>query len=97
MSRADKKAETRRRLIEAAACLFDTLGYEQADLRTITAKAGLTTGAVFSTFRLGKTDLYAAIYGHPPVTPERGRELLLENQRLRQLLAEAQDAMERAA
>ena len=46
-SRADAKAVTRARLLEAAKETFLTIGYQGATLDTIAAKAGFTKGAVY--------------------------------------------------
>jgi AcrR family transcriptional regulator len=44
------KSETRLRLLEAAATVIARDGYERASLADIARTAGLTTGAVYSTF-----------------------------------------------
>ena len=49
-SRAEAKAETRRRLCEAAETVFKREGYHGASLDRIAAEAGFTTGAVYSAF-----------------------------------------------
>jgi AcrR family transcriptional regulator len=49
-SRAEAKAETRRRLCTAAETVFRRDGYHGASLDRIAAEAGFTTGAVYSTF-----------------------------------------------
>lgn len=49
-SRAEAKADTRRRLLEAAETVFRRQGYHRASLDRIAAEAGFTTGAVYSTF-----------------------------------------------
>ena len=55
--RAAAKAQTRTRVMEAARRLFAERGYEAATIRDIAAEAGLSTGAVFASFR-DKTDLF---------------------------------------
>ncbi|MEX2107402.1 MAG: TetR/AcrR family transcriptional regulator [Solirubrobacterales bacterium] len=50
LTRAEAKAETRRRLLEAAEAAFRRDGYHGASLERITAEAGFTTGAIYSTF-----------------------------------------------
>jgi AcrR family transcriptional regulator len=50
LTRAEAKAETRRRLLEAAEAVFRREGYHRASLDRIAAEAGFTTGAVYSTF-----------------------------------------------
>src|SRR5438045_2832942 len=44
------REETRRRLLDAAAEHLARVGYESASLAAIARSAGLTTGAVYSTF-----------------------------------------------
>lgn len=75
MTRKEDKAATRAKLIEVAREVFDTVGYEMATMRVISTKAAVSTGSIFSSFA-DKRELYAAAYGHPPVTPEQGRVLL---------------------
>lgn len=50
---------TRRRLVECAAEVFADRGYHAATLSEIAARAGLTTGAVYSTFGSKKALLVA--------------------------------------
>lgn len=69
------KAVTREKILAAAKTCFGTLGYERAVIRDIANTAGMSTGAVFANFT-GKADLYAAIYGHPPISPEIGAQLM---------------------
>jgi AcrR family transcriptional regulator len=52
--------ETRRRLVESALDVFAERGYHAATLSEIAARAGLTTGAVYSTFGSKKALLIAA-------------------------------------
>jgi AcrR family transcriptional regulator len=44
------RADTRQRLLTAAAALFGAHGYERASLAQMARRAGLTTGAVYSQF-----------------------------------------------
>jgi AcrR family transcriptional regulator len=60
LSRAEAKAETRRRLLEGAETLFRREGYHRASLDRIAAEAGFTTGAVYSTFD-SKADVMLAL------------------------------------
>jgi AcrR family transcriptional regulator len=53
-------AETRQRLVESALEVFAERGYHAATLSEIAARAGLTTGAVYSTFGSKKALLIAA-------------------------------------
>ena len=56
--------EKRRLLLEAAQKEFLEKGYNKASLRSICAKAGMTTGALYFFFD-GKEDLYHAIVDGP--------------------------------
>lgn len=50
LRRPEAKAETRRRVLEAAESVFRRDGYHGASLDRIAAEAGFTKGAVYSTF-----------------------------------------------
>lgn len=69
------KEVTRTKVLVAAKTCFSTLGYEVTTIRGIAHAAGMSTGAVFASFS-GKVELYEAVYGHAPISPEAGRELL---------------------
>jgi AcrR family transcriptional regulator len=69
------KAATADRVLRAARGHFETVGYEQATIRTIAKAAGMSTGAVFANYA-DKAELYLQAMGHPPVTPEIGRQAL---------------------
>lgn len=56
--------ETRENLIDSAKAEFMEKGYSKASLRSICAKAGVTTGALYFFFE-DKADLYRAILGKP--------------------------------
>jgi AcrR family transcriptional regulator len=73
-ARAQAQDENRQALIKAGHALFEALGYQRVGLRMIAERAGLSTGAIFSIFG-GKDELYTAVYGHAPITPEQGRVL----------------------
>lgn len=75
------KAATRQKVLDAGKALFETVGYEAATIRAIAARAGMSTGAVFANFD-DKRALYVAAFGHPPLTPEQGRALLLAARRV---------------
>ncbi len=75
--RQKAKKATRATVLAAARTLFNVYGYEATTIRRIADHARLSTGSVFSNWK-DKDELYAEIYGHPPVTPERGRELMAE-------------------
>ena len=55
--RAENKARTRQKVLEAAKRLFMARGYEGATMRDIAADAGLSTGALFANFT-DKADLF---------------------------------------
>lgn len=50
MSRQDQKAATRRKVLEAARDLFQTIGYEESTIRAIALAAGVSVGSVFNAF-----------------------------------------------
>lgn len=79
--RAASKERARLTILAAAKRLFEAGGYEAATIRGIASAAGYSTGAVFASFK-DKAELYEAVYGHPPITPEQGRAYLLELQAL---------------
>lgn len=59
-SRADKKAATRSRLIDAAAAVFARKGFHGASVDDVAAEAGLTIGALYWHFG-GKHELFLAL------------------------------------
>ncbi len=60
-TRAERAAQTRGELLEAAARVFARKGYSGASVGDIAVEAGYTHGAVYSQFR-NKQDLYYALY-----------------------------------
>lgn len=60
VSRAEAVAETRSRLLEAAASEFAEKGYAGASLDAIAERAGRTKGAVYSNFE-SKAELFLAL------------------------------------
>ena len=60
MRRADRKAQTRARLLDAAARVFAAKGYRGASVDDVADTAGLTKGAVYAHFRT-KEALYLAL------------------------------------
>ena len=60
LTREEKKAQTRERLIEAAARVFAEKGFAATSLDEVADAAGLTKGAVYSNFE-NKEDLVAAV------------------------------------
>ena len=61
LTRAEAKAQTRERLIDAADREFVAKGFHGTSLSAIADAADLTTGAVFSSFA-GKADLFLAVW-----------------------------------
>lgn len=70
------KAATRAKVLDAAGVCFRTLGYGRSTMRDVANTAGVSTGAITGHFK-DKADLYRAVFGHAPVTPELGRALML--------------------
>ena len=60
LTREEKKAQTRERLIEAAATVFAEKGFAATSLDEVADAAGLTKGAVYSNFE-NKEDLVEAV------------------------------------
>jgi len=60
LTRHERQAQTRARLIEAAAKVFARRGYHGASVEEIAAEAGFSTGAVYSNFS-GKEELFLAL------------------------------------
>src|SRR3954468_12512488 len=60
LTREEKKAQTRERLIEAAARVFAEKGFATTSLDEVAEAAGLTKGAVYSNFE-NKEDLVTAV------------------------------------
>ena len=58
--RDEQKAATRARLLDAAATLIAARGVDRASIDAIAAEAGVTSGAVYASFR-GKSDLLLAL------------------------------------
>lgn len=80
------KVRTRQRVFDSAETLFKDVGFERATIRAIAKGTGMSTGAVFANFE-DKTALYVAVFGHPPLTPEQGRALVVA-------LRQSQDMLE---
>jgi AcrR family transcriptional regulator len=83
--RAEAKAATRAKILEAARSLFTVAGYEHSTMREIARMVGMSTGAIFVNFT-DKAALYRAVFGHAPLTAEEGRAFLLA---ARQFVAKA--------
>ena len=60
LTREDRRAQTRERLLDAAAEVFNRLGYHGASLEAVADAAGFTKGAVYSNFA-SKEELFAAL------------------------------------
>jgi AcrR family transcriptional regulator len=61
VSRADRQAQTRTELIDAAESLFTANGFHATSLDAVADAAGYTKGAVYSNFS-SKEDLFFAVY-----------------------------------
>lgn len=61
--RALRAADTRAKVLKAAATTFDALGFDGVDIRTIARTAELSTGSVFAHFS-GKDELFSAAFPH---------------------------------
>lgn len=59
-TQAERKADTRQRLLDAAATVFAHSGYERASVEEIAARAELSTGAVYARFG-SKAALFVAL------------------------------------
>jgi AcrR family transcriptional regulator len=62
LSREESRQQTRERLLDAAAEVFNRLGYHGASLEAVAEAAGYTKGAVYSNFAT-KGELFAALLG----------------------------------
>lgn len=60
LTNAERQAQTRRRLLEAAGRVFARRGFHGASVDEIAAEAGYSTGALYHQFR-GKNDLFLAM------------------------------------
>ena len=64
-TRAERKQETRRRLLDAAAEVFARRGFHGASVEDIAAHAGFTQGALYANFA-GKEGLFLAVIDDSP-------------------------------
>jgi len=71
-TRAERQAQTRSQLIDAAAQVFARRGFQGASVEEIAEEAGYSHGAVYSNFE-GKADLFLAVF--EDYMAERVREL----------------------
>jgi AcrR family transcriptional regulator len=60
LTRDERRAQTRERLLDAAADVFNRLGYHGASLEAVAEAAGYTKGAVYSNFA-SKAELFVAL------------------------------------
>src|SRR4051812_50216679 len=60
-SRAERQAQTRSELIDAAEALFTAKGFQATSLDAVAEAAGYTKGAVYSNFA-SKEDVFFAVY-----------------------------------
>jgi AcrR family transcriptional regulator len=58
--KGDKRARTRKRILEAARELIREKGHEQTTLQAVAARAGMTSGAIYGNFR-NRDDLFIAL------------------------------------
>jgi AcrR family transcriptional regulator len=72
LTRAEQQAQTRARLIEAAAKVFAQRGFQAASVEEIAEEAGYSHGALYSNFD-GKGELFLAVFEQ--YMAERVREL----------------------
>lgn len=61
LTQAQKKARTREQVLDAAATVFPLRGFHRTTVDDIVARAGLTSGAVYSNFG-SKAELFLALY-----------------------------------
>lgn len=73
--RSEKKRQTRRQLLDAAAAVIAEKGFHNASLMEIAERAGVTTGAIYSNFQSKEALLAAVIQDMEPpleVVPREG-------------------------
>jgi AcrR family transcriptional regulator len=71
MTRAERKAQTRAQLTEAARRLFEQQGYAATSLEQIADEAGMTKGAVYSNYA-SKEDLFLEMLEYGQFTVNAG-------------------------
>ena len=74
----DRKAETRRKIIDAASRVLRREGYAAAGVDTLAAEAGLTSGAIYGHFK-GKRDVLTEVVKRSVSDHEAVREHGLED------------------
>ncbi len=100
LTREEKKAETRRRLLEAAAEVFIRRGFQGASVEEICDEAGFTRGAFYSNFR-SKEEMFVEllhdrVYGAYRELLESVPTDLAPRERLRWAATKLQHRYERA-
>ncbi|HKU06879.1 MAG TPA: TetR/AcrR family transcriptional regulator [Bradyrhizobium sp.] len=86
--------DTRDKLFEAAARVFEEQGINAASIETITAAAGFTRGAFYSNFASKDELIVAMLEDHVEQTVRRNLDLLVKHQDLRDYI-EAFRSMDR--
>jgi AcrR family transcriptional regulator len=81
MRRADRKAQTRARLLDAAERVFAAKGYRGASVDDVADTAGLTKGAIYAHFRT-KEALYLALVREREVSSIQEVGELFESERV---------------
>ena len=71
-TRDERRAQTRERLLDAAADVFNRFGYHGASLEAVAEAAGFTKGAVYSNFA-SKAELFVALAEHKSRAGQRRR------------------------
>ena len=92
MSREESRQQTRERLLDAAAEVFNRLGYHGASLEAVAEAAGYTKGAVYSNFAT-KGELFAALLGRFTERRVGDQVAMMERVPLAQLADEAGAAL----
>lgn len=72
LTREERKAQTRSRLLDAARRVFGQKGFFRASVEEVAAEAGFTTGAIYSAVG-GKSELFLAVLDRHMA--ERARDL----------------------
>src|SRR5437764_14237597 len=71
---AERREETRERLLAAAVAVFAEQGFQAGTTKAITQRAGVAEGLLFHYFPT-KTDLMLAVLARDPLEPEVARLL----------------------
>ncbi len=95
-TREERRADTRERLLDAAAKVFNRLGYHGASLEAVAEAAGFTKGAVYSNFAT-KQDLFLALLERSNDTRVAATEEALASWSLEQAIEATPEALRRQA